>query len=641
MKTQPVQPARLAVTPQGVPFSDAYGDIYHPAAGALAQARHVFLAGNGLPERWRGRERFVILETGFGLGNNFLAAWHAWRSDPQAPHRLHFVSVERHPLTRDDMAALPRDPALGELAVCLVDAWPPLTPNLHRLVFEDGRVELLLALGDVQDWLPHLVARVDAFFLDGFAPARNPKMWQPRLFKAMARAAAPDATLATWSAARAVRDGLAAAGFEMRKAAGQGGKHDITLGRYAPRFSPRTMAARLVPQPAGHAVIVGAGLAGCAAARTLAQEGWRCTVLDSQPKPAQHGSGNPAGIFHGIVHAGDGPHARFNRAAAMEAQRAVLRAIAQGVPGSVQGLLRLETSGMDVLAMRAIIERQGLPNDYVRALTGDESSALAGVRLAHPAWFYPGAGWVSPAALSAHWLADAGELVCFRGDTEVGKLRRLAHGWEVLDPAGELIQAADVVILANAEHAGRLAGAEWPLHRVRGQVSLINPMRLPTTPRVPIAGAGYLVLPAQGPAVFGATAQPGDADASVRDRDHFHNLGQLQRLLDQPLAVTPDQLQGRTAWRCVTADRLPLIGAVPDAASPVDRADHARLVSRVPGLFVFAGLGSRGITWSALGARILTSWVSGAPSPIEADLLDAVDPARFLVRQVRRASTKG
>jgi tRNA 5-methylaminomethyl-2-thiouridine biosynthesis bifunctional protein len=637
MKTHPVQPARLTRNAQGVPFSEAYGDVYHPAGGALAQARHVFLEGNGLPERWQGRDRFVILETGFGLGNNFLATWDAWRSDPQAPRVLHFISLERHPLTRDDLAQVPRDHTLAGLAASLVEAWPPLTPNVHRLMFEGDRVELLLALGDVHEWLPQMVAHVDAFFLDGFAPARNPQMWQPALFKAMARMAAPGATFATWSAARAVRDGLTAAGFDVQRADGQGGKRDITVGRYAPRFTPRAAAARFGSRPAGHAVIVGAGLAGCGAARALAQEGWRCTVLDARDHPAQEGSGNPAGMFHGIVHADDGSHARFNRAAALAVRHAVLRAIEHGVPGGVPGLLRLET-GIGVPAMQAVIERLGLPPEYVQALTPEAASAHAGVPLTHPAWLYPGGGWVSPAALSRHWLAEVGGGVRFVGGMRVGSLRQRDHGWEVLDAQGVSIETANVVILANAVDAARLAGGDWPQHRVRGQVSLVDPARLPIRPRMPIAGAGYLVVPLQAPAVFGATAQPGDADESVREADHCYNLGQLQRLLDRPFDIGLDQLGGRTGWRCVVEDRLPLIGAVPDSTACNPPRDQARLVPRVPGLYVFAGMGSRGITWSALGARVLASWVTGAPAPVEADLLDAVDPARFVVRRLRRAA---
>src|SRR3954466_2321651 len=101
----PLIPARVAFH-DGIPYSESFGDVYHSADGGPAQARHVFLAGNGLPERWRGRRRFVILETGFGLGLNFLVTLQAWRRDPQRCERLHFVSVEKHPFALSDLHLL-------------------------------------------------------------------------------------------------------------------------------------------------------------------------------------------------------------------------------------------------------------------------------------------------------------------------------------------------------------------------------------------------------------------------------------------------------------------------------------------------------------------------------------------------------
>ena len=189
MNSTPIAPAALSCDARGLPFSAEYRDIYHPRSGALVQARHVFIGGNALPQRWQERDRFVVLETGFGLGNNFLATWQAWRDDPRRCARLVFISVEQHPLTRADLIAVQRESAVPELADALQRAWPPLTHNLHRLSFDDDRVELLLALGDVQAWLPELVAEVDAFYLDGFAPDRNPRMWDERVCKALGRLA--------------------------------------------------------------------------------------------------------------------------------------------------------------------------------------------------------------------------------------------------------------------------------------------------------------------------------------------------------------------------------------------------------------------------------------------------------------------
>lgn len=643
MKSVPVVPATLARDADGTPFAPAFGDVYHPAAGALVQARHVFLAGNGLPGRWQGRDDFVVLETGFGLGNNFLATWDAWRRDPQACRRLHVLSIERHPPTRDDLSAVPRDPALAELADTLVAAWPPLTPNLHRLAFDGGRVQLLLAFGDVADWLRELVARVDAFYLDGFAPARNPAMWHPRLFKAMARLAAPGATAATWTAARGVRDGLAAAGFEVRLGPGTGGKRDITLARYAPAFMPRTAPRRSVATPPGErrVAIVGAGLAGCAAACALAELEWDSVVIDRRPGPAQETSGNPAGLFHGVVHAHDGPHARFNRAAALQACEAVREAIAHdGAAGAVDGMLRLETSGADVASMRALLARVGLPPDCVQAFDADAASRLAGLPLRHPAWFHAAGGWVDPAALARSFLRRAGAQARFLGGTSVHGLRPDGDGWALLDAHGATIAQAPVVVFANAAEAGPLLGADLPLQRLRGQLSTAPADCLAAWPRIPVAGAGYLLPAVGGRAVFGATSQADDDDPTVRAADHAENLAQLATLLGHDPAIATASLDGRVGWRATAIDRLPLVGAVPDtdAAARQARLDQPRLVPRRPGLFVFTALGSRGITWSALGARLLASWVTGAPAPVEASLVDALDPARFLARRARRGA---
>ena len=170
MSFEPVREARIDFSEPGLPRSPEFGDIYHPRTGALLQAEHVFLHGSGLPQRWRGRSSFVILETGFGLGNNFLATWQAWRHDPERSDRLWFISVDKHPPRRDDLARIHRDSPLADLATELLAAWPPATPDFHRIDLDQGRVRLLLAWADIAQALPEIVARVDAFYLDARRP---------------------------------------------------------------------------------------------------------------------------------------------------------------------------------------------------------------------------------------------------------------------------------------------------------------------------------------------------------------------------------------------------------------------------------------------------------------------------------------
>lgn len=227
-----IEPARLTLAADGTPVSELYGDVYHSAAGGHAQARHVFLAGNGLPARWRGRARFAILETGFGLGLNFMATWLAWKGDPERCRELEFVSVEKHPLRAADLAGAHAGwPEFAPLAAELDARWPPLTPGEHRIGLEGGRVVLRLVFGDAVEALPRLDAAADAFYLDGFSPAKNPELWSPALCLSLARLAKPGATLATWSVAGCVRQALAAAGFAVDKRPGFAGKRQMLVGR--------------------------------------------------------------------------------------------------------------------------------------------------------------------------------------------------------------------------------------------------------------------------------------------------------------------------------------------------------------------------------------------------------------------------
>jgi tRNA 5-methylaminomethyl-2-thiouridine biosynthesis bifunctional protein len=647
MKTTPVRPATLAFTAEGVPYSPAFDDVYHSRSGALAQANHVFIAGNGLPQRWAGRERFVVLETGFGLGNNFLATWDAWRRDPKRCTRLHFISIDKHPLTREALASVHAESTLRELADELIAAWPVLTPNLHCLSFEGSRVQLQLALGDVAQWLREIVASVDAFYLDGFAPAKNPQMWERAVLRGLGRLAAPHATAATWSVARELREGLAAAGFRVETLPGFGGKREMTVASFELRFTPRRAPARAmsVSDNDRHAVIVGAGLAGCASAWALARQGWTSLLIDRQPAAAMETSGNRAGLFHGIVNAQDGAHARFNRAAALEAERVLRPLVAAGaVDGRIDGVLRLETQSANPAPMQAVLRLLELPADYVQALDVCQVRELSGLPLQHPAWFFPGGGCVAPASVANAWLADAAGQVVFRGGVEVGALQRSGSMWRLLDARSEPIAEAAVVVLANAADALRLLGhPPWPLQRVRGQTTTL-PVALAagvglSAPRLPLAGAGYLLPAFDNELICGATTQPGDDGAELRDADHRSNLAQLSSLVGMPIALPVGALNGRVGWRVVAGDRLPVIGALPDAAAISRtglRLDQPRFVPRAQGLYVHTALASRGIGWAPLTAQVLASLITGAPCPVESSLLDAVDVARFASRAARR-----
>jgi tRNA 5-methylaminomethyl-2-thiouridine biosynthesis bifunctional protein len=687
-----ITPARIDFSDPASPSAPDFADVYHSRAGALAQARHVFLGGNNLPRRWSGRERFVVLETGFGLGNNFLATWAAWRDDPQRCDRLWFVSVEKHPPTRADLARAHSASELPALAAELVERWPVLTPDLHVIDFDQRRVRLLLALGDVAAVLRELVVQADAFYLDGFAQAHNPAMWQEGVFTSLKRLAAPDATAATWSVAHAVRRRLGEAGFEVTTAPGFGGKREMTVARFAPHHvAEAPPGRRSFCHPSGGrassrartVAIVGAGLAGAAAARALSAQGLRCAVIDHQADSANETSGNPGGLFHGIVNAADNPHARWLRAAALLTENCVRPLIQAGrVAGSCEGLLRLE-SRLPLAAMHETLARQGLPSDWLQAISADQAGVLsgldaqipsnhqsrlqgqAGTASRHPAWWYRRGGWLAPRDLVRVWLEDSAADCRF--GHQVDRLLRDGNSWQLLDAQNRLITEADAVVLANSHDALRLlksAGtaqgrsgdlpqirrevisleAAWPLISVRGQITRVAADSGMPAPKIAMADAGYWLTLADGSLLCGATSDIGDTEAALRDDDHRHNLAQLQRLAGLERAPGLEQVStGRVGWRCLSADKLPLVGPVVDvgAAALRSRLDQPRFQPRIDGLYVLSALGSRGITQAALAGELLASWLTGAPMPLPACLIDALDNARFAARALRRNGDAG
>ena len=593
----PLVPARPAFATDGTPWSEAYGDVYHSADGGLAQARHVFLAGNGLPERWRGRRVFTVLETGFGFGLSFLATWRAWQEDAQRCERLHFVSIEKHPFEASDLAfVLKRVEELKSEE--LVARWPMLVPGMHRLEFENGRVVLTLFFGDVADGLPQLALAADAIYLDGFAPAKNPEMWDARLLRHLGRLAAPGATAATWSVAAPVRAALEGAGFAVQKEKGFGTKREMLRASLVPRkkfpAEPRTPRS---------AIVVGAGVAGAAVSERLASRGWRVTVIERHAGAAAEASGNHAGAFHPVVAPDDSLFARFTRASFLFLLQHWQSL--EGLQWRRCGLLQLARDERELAAQRRALESLGYPARYASF-----DAARGGI------WF-PESGWVRPRTLVESLLSRFPIEKLF--GTEVRDLSFQGE-WHAKDHRGKTIASAPVVVLANAADALRLRPQPAVrLQRIRGQLTLAPA----------IAGLdhvllrGGMVLPGiDGRSVVGASYDVGDEDPNLRADSHAGNLERLERILPGAGAgLDPARLDGRVGFRATVRDRLPLAGPIED------------------GLFGAFAYGSRGLLWASLAGELIASMLDGEPLPVERKLAAAVAPDRFLLREQRRKST--
>lgn len=594
-----------------------------------------FFTPHDLPARWRRKRAFTFVDTTFSASfSTFLALWQRWRDDENRCDRLHVVALAH--LRALDTPPPADDPS--PLAAELARAWPMRVPGIQRLEFDAGRVVLTLAIGDdIETLLSRLWLRADALHLDLTATG-DPR----KLCKTLARFAGDDATVCAFTADKQqLERALQASGFAC---APRDARADAPVtARFAPRWRVRRHEPPLPCEAkAREAIVIGAGLAGCAVSSRLAGRGWRVTLIDRHALPARDASGNPAGVFHPIVWRDDSVAARLTRTGFLYARRRwhALESAHYDLQRTGAGLLQIADTSDDAEALAHAIARFAYPAGYVQPMTRDEASHTAGVDVERGGWFFPHGGAISPAAVCAAQLADASANITPRMNTDVTRIAHDGRVWRAFDASGAEIASAPVLVLASAHDAARLAGLHGePTRSVRGQLSVLDPCALDAL-RLPVIGEGYAVPLGQDGVLIGATYDIDDADGEIRADGHRENIERVAGMLPALAKTSPGIRAGRVAFRCVTSDRMPMIGQFADenaarlnarelsGAWPLD-------LPRMPGLYGAFAFGSRGLVWATLAAELIASQIEGEPWPVERELAESVDPARFLLRLLR------
>ncbi len=608
-----------------VPRSTQFDDVYFSGDGH-AETQHVFLAGNDLPARFN-TSRFHIGELGFGTGLNFIAAWDAWnRAEKPVGAHLNFLSFEAYPLSLTQMArAHEAWPALSDLSAKLRAVLPPPQTGFHFLNL--GDVSLTLYYGDASHGLARAEGDVDAWFLDGFSPAKNPGLWTPEIFKEIARLSAPSATFATFTVAGGVRRSLEAAGFQWEKRAGFGRKKQMLAGRIEtlPQTSCRApwLPAATPLQHSARIAVIGAGIAGASLAHALRGSGFRPYVYEASA-PANGASGNPAGLIMPRLDVGDTPAGSFHANAYLHVLK-LLSALDCNV-FTPCGIVHHGLTDKDRDRQAKLLAQDVLPGGFMEERT--------------EGLFFPQAGIVDPPAFVRALLCDT-ELVCERAD----RLQQSANGWRVLTGRSET--EFDAVIIANGLDALRFAEARTlPLTGSAGQIDWFPDAAAPDTAH---AFGPYAAPCPKGGAVIGATYAPISIGAEARFTTEAtqSNISAVARTLpDFAAALDANQSHPRASVRCTTPDRLPICGPLPDWGFYGGAYDDLRTGKKRdypsgetrPGLFVLTGLGSRGLVTAPYAAALLAAELQGAP--VDATIMQALHPARFFIRDLKRAGAR-
>lgn len=660
------------------PVSVSFEDFYFSTNNGLNESRYVFLKANGIPERYSAKnssQAFIISETGFGTGLNFLTSWQAWVKQAEPKRPLHFFSIEKYPLRKEDLAkALSNWPELKEPISALMDQYPPLISGLHTLDFEDGRVRLSLLFGDVLTELSGINFNADAWYLDGFSPKKNPDMWTNNFFKLIAEKSKPGTTFSTFTSASVVRKNLTEVGFHVHKQKGFGIKREMVCGFFSPTVSvlekskttkslwslpkPEISDSNLIPvyqtkeKNQYDVAIIGAGLAGLSTAYELSQQGLKVCMLDKNSGPVQGASGQTQlamyaklpseanKLFHFIIQGLNGSMRFYNRLQDKTKQYGSSEFWHQ------TGLMQLAWNNKESIKQKSFIRNINLPKDIIQFIDAKSAAEKSSLDINVDALWFEKAGWLDPVKYADAILSNLPIDRLFSQKISALSFDEEKQNWLLATENNGVALSAKHVVIANSNDAKYFPQvSHLPSKPLRGQVTSIKQSDLKSSKTV-VCGEGYLCPPIDSWHHFGATFDLKCDEAIIKESDAEQNIKSLKAWLPNWLldsTVESAEYHHSAGLRCTTPDYLPIVGQAPIADKMIEDFAKLRVDSNAckdkhgsyyPNMFVNIGHGSKGLFTTPLAAQIIRYHICGGLPPCLEEHRVMLSPARFIIKHL-------
>lgn len=637
------------------PQSAQFNDIYFSTDDGVAETEYVFLAANQLAERWamlESGEMHTLAETGFGTGLNFLCARRLWLQVAPVNARLHFISCEKYPLKLEDLeralSAFEQSEELSAGAAQLFRGWPLPLIGFHRLSFDQGRIELTLLFGDATEQLAKLNASVDTWFLDGFAPAKNPEMWSDLLFKQISRLSRVGARVASFTSAGIVKRGLESVGFTVSKQKGFGRKREMIIADYT-QTQTATQAhqyqhpwlARPVQTKPKRIAVIGAGISGACTAWALSKRGLSVDIYERGAAIANAGSSNPQGALYIKLPAKPQLQSRFHLAG-LQYSLSLIRMLGlnNGEIADLCGLLQIAKDFKDQQVLYNISQSGIYPKELLRSVSATKATELAGTVIEKGGLYFPNSGWVAPQRLAEHLISLSG--ASLKLNQAALSIKCSTDGWRI-NGSDEYTH----IVFCTAWQTDLIDElTELSLKPIRGQTTLVSAESADQL-RCVVCSEGYISPALAGRYCFGSSFKAGDSSTEIRPAEHQHNRDLLSRVLPALAAqLLAQEATGNAASRAGSRDYLPLSG--PLCSSNEMKLRYAKLRNNAksrfegiapwsPGLYVNLGQGSKGLVTCPLTAELIASQICDEPLPLEQALVDLISPQRFTLRALKRS----
>lgn len=673
----------LSFNKHGTPYSEQFNDIYFDRESGYQQSEQVFIIGNNISERIKqASDHFVIGEMGFGTGLNFLLTLQAYHKlQQEVGHnkypKINFISVEKYPLTKEQLTkSLQALPQLSFFADILLAKYPELESyddelKEFSLSFFDGQVTLKIIINDATEALLSINSPsnsclnkglVDAWYLDGFSPAKNPEMWSEQLFEQIGRLSKAQASITTFTVAGFVRRQMKNVGFRTQKKTCVGNKHEMLTGVFQqnPKSNKGYQLRSTINKPQ-HVSIIGGGIASACAALALTKQGIKVTLYCKDNSLAQGASSNAIGALYPLLHQQADDISLFYQQAFWRAKAVYNDVAEQGFtfPHSWCGLL--EVSYKESLAKRQqkFIELATWPKDLIHGVDASKASELANVDLTYGGLFMPNAGWLSPqdAVKQIINAAKATGRLRVENNTLVTKIKPKQTGgvnnshqknWQLITNKGDF-DASVVVVCGGAEALDLDWINQLPFSSVQGQVTSMKTNKNISKLSTVICHKGYLTPSYKNVHCIGATFNKNSTRTTAKPEEDQFNIDMLSTCLPELTTsidwTTQDIANSKSRLRCMTPDHMPMVGAMPDIQKHIETYPHLakdknwkynQVAPVIDNLYVMMGFGARGLCSAPLAADILAADLCGTPYPVDNNMLFNLSPNRFIIRDIVR-----
>lgn len=656
-----IRHAKIEFNDSGTPVAQDFDDVYFSNDNGLLESNYVFFEQNNIPARWQTHDKrhFVIAETGFGTGLNFLNTWRNFeQQNNKQIEQLHFISFEKFPIEQQALAqALKAWPELAKYSEQLVANYPTAMAGCHRLSFDNGKVLLDLWFGDIQDTLPQLCFNqhgiVDAWYLDGFAPSKNPDMWQQSLFNNMANLGRPDCTFATFTAAGFVRRGLIEAGFDVQKVKGYGRKREMIVGQLITANDKHTYTEYFARPPVteSNIAIIGGGIASSSLMYALAKRNIATTLFCKDNALAMGASHNHQGAVYPNLQADFNSISEFYAHSFYYAKRTYQQLNLSGYSFAHDwcGVMLHGVTPEKAAVQQRLAEKGNWPKTLIHAVTSEAANTITGIKADYSGLFMPEAGWVSPPQLVNAMATAANELKkqTTHLNTRITEINKDEQGYTLVDDSQTCYGPFKQVIVTCGELSKYFKQtSDIPIQAVRGQVTRVTANEKSSPLNTVLCHKGYFTPQFEMTHCMGATFEKNSESREISQSDNTKNLTQLTSFYPDQLGINEQSMQSaKAAIRCCTPDHMPLVGELADKAqlvesfAPLRQGKHYGFTpyqSQFDDLYIFTGFGARGLCTVPLCAEMLVAELCDEPQPVPTHISELVHPNRFVVRDLKR-----